>query len=476
MTTNGFEFVRVSTGSQDESTQITELDTYSAANGINVVDRIVLHGYSASHGTQEPALRAAIEGIKQGRYSVILVTDSSRLDRREDLDAQAEILLAIRQAGGDVVSITEPQFGKTDFAGRIVTLVAQYGNAEKSRNVKDQTFRGVKAIIANASWYGPLPLFWSAIGERYAKKAVCTDPDAVRAIYEGIRNGHSLSSIAREYNTYPTPIRTLIQTRANYTGLFNCKYTYAGQTNTWQHQAAGDPPVDSELWHAANRVMDERSESMNNLGGRPVSQAVSWLSGLLACPSCGGRLYPLRGKSLRCGGKGKDRRACGNLKPLDLAGVTAQIEEIVTSEYVAIYRYQRVSGNQGEFDDLKAKLDAVRQTLATSEADDLSEFVSERLRLREQISSFELVTDTYDMRETEETLADLWQTGDKREILKAVMRYIKFIVHLNGHVSIDGEYPDGITIELNDDTCIKVANIALQRRRIAQYYEENQKG
>ena len=79
-----------------------------------------LHGYSASRGMQEPALREAIGDIGRGDYSVLVVTESSRLDRREDLDAQAEILLAIRSAGGDVLSLSEPEFGKTDFAGRVV--------------------------------------------------------------------------------------------------------------------------------------------------------------------------------------------------------------------------------------------------------------------------------------------------------------------------------------------------------------------
>jgi hypothetical protein len=62
-----------------------------------------------------------------------VITESSRLDRREGLDAQAEILLVVRSAGGQIVSIAEPQFGRTDFAGRIVTLVAQHANAEKSK-------------------------------------------------------------------------------------------------------------------------------------------------------------------------------------------------------------------------------------------------------------------------------------------------------------------------------------------------------
>jgi DNA invertase Pin-like site-specific DNA recombinase len=37
---------------------------------------------------QEPALREAIADIERGEYSVLVVTESSRLDRREDLDAQ----------------------------------------------------------------------------------------------------------------------------------------------------------------------------------------------------------------------------------------------------------------------------------------------------------------------------------------------------------------------------------------------------
>jgi len=81
-------------------------------------------------------LREAVADITRGDYTTLIVTESSRLDRREDLDAQAEILLAIRSAGGDIISIAEPQFGKTDFAGRIVTLVAQHANAEKSKTVK----------------------------------------------------------------------------------------------------------------------------------------------------------------------------------------------------------------------------------------------------------------------------------------------------------------------------------------------------
>jgi DNA invertase Pin-like site-specific DNA recombinase len=127
----GAGFVRVSSGSQGETSQIKVISAESEQCGITIVKWFELHGYSASKGEQEPALREAIADIQRGDYSVLVVTESRSLDRREDLDAEAEILLAIRQAGGDVVSIAEPQFGKTNFAGRVVTLVAQHANAEK---------------------------------------------------------------------------------------------------------------------------------------------------------------------------------------------------------------------------------------------------------------------------------------------------------------------------------------------------------
>lgn len=469
---NGLEFIRVSTGSQDEISQTRDLNRHAAANDINVTGRIVLHGYSASAGLQDPALREAIEGIEQGRWQAIMVTDSSRLERRDDATRFIRMLLAIFDAGGVIISLDEDEegFGRHDsFDNWTDALERAKYNAEKSKTVKKMTWRGVRSIIDNKAHYGPLPVFWKVTGKRYAKTAECTDPDAVRAVYEAIRNGHSLSSVARTYDTYPQSIRKLIRMKANTTGVFDCNYTYAGQTYTWQHTAAGTPPVDSELWHAANRVMGERGAVMNNLGGRPVNLAKSWISGLLPCPGCEGRLYVLRQKTLQCGGKGKDRRSCG-VHGIYLASVSEQIEAIVSSEYVAVYRYQHVSGNQGELNELESQLDKVRQTLASTDDDDEFDRLSaQRKTLREAIAGFEVIRDTYEMTPTGETLADLWQTGDKREIMKAIMRHIQFSVTRDSHVWIDGMYPDGTLIELNDDTCIKVASLGKQQRRLAQY-------
>jgi DNA invertase Pin-like site-specific DNA recombinase len=235
----------LSTGSQDETSQVkvsSRSSRRSARRSRQSTFR--LHGYSASHGTQEPALREAIADIARGDYSALVVTESSRLDRREDLDAQAGILLAIRSAGGDVISVAEPQFGKSDFAGRIVTLVAQHANAEKSKTVKDQTYRGVCMIRDNGAHHGSLPVFWETRGERWAKQAFCADPAVVADIYERVAGGESLRSIGRRHSNggktlYTNSITKLVRFAANHTGVIEERYTHSSART----RAAGPWPV-----------------------------------------------------------------------------------------------------------------------------------------------------------------------------------------------------------------------------------------
>jgi DNA invertase Pin-like site-specific DNA recombinase len=425
-------FVRVSTGSQDESSQVKVIDDYAAQNGVTIVKTFKLHGYSASHGTQEPALREAIEDISRGEYSTLVVTESSRLDRREDLDAQAEILLAIRSAGGDIISIAEPQFGRTDFAGRIVTLVAQHANAEKSKTVKQTTYRGISMIIANNAHHGPLPSFWAAKGERYAKQARCTNPEAVRDIYNRVANRESLMSIARSFDLYPASVKALVRFAANHTGAEECRYTYEGVTETWAHEVT--PVVESPLWWRANKVLAANvTDARENKGGRPVAQAANWISGILECPSCGARVFLNAGLAksgnprtpkLRCGGHAKQRQACGIFKGCDGLPIIAVIDSLLSGDATPILAFQRVAGNAHELDEMRAEFAKIQSRLSITEDDDeLDALVATRKALRAAIDGFEIIPDTYDYAETGQTVSQMWTAGDtnvKRGMVRAI--------------------------------------------------------
>ena len=438
----GAGFVRVSTGSQDEASQIKIVEADAAERGITIVKWFRLHGYSASHGTQEPALREAVADIARGDYSTLIVTESSRLDRREDLDAQAEILLAIRSAGGDIISVGEPQFGRTDFAGRIVTLVAQHANAEKSKTVKRETYRGIMMIRDNKAHHGPLPAFWATKGVRYAKQAWCEDPAAVVDIYESVAAAESLASVGRAYDLYPNSVKNLIRFTANHTGVVEGSYTHLGQTETWAHQV--EPVVESALWWRANKVLDANlTESRVNKGGRPVAWPANWISGILDCPACAGKLFLQAGLTpatdtrtgkprerkprtpkLRCGGHAKQRLACGQFKGIDAQPIIDVITSMFASDTTDILAFQRVAGNAHELDELHARLRKIQARLSATEDDDeLDTLVAERKAVKAIIEGFVIVADRFDYAPTGQTVAQMWNAGDdavKRGMARAV--------------------------------------------------------
>ena len=438
----GAGFVRVSTGSQDEASQIKVVEVEAAERGITIVKWFRLHGYSASHGTQEPALREVVADIARGDYSTLMVTESSRLDRREDLDAQAEILLAIRSAGGDIVSISEPQFGRTDFAGRIVTLVAQHANAEKSKTVKRTTYRGIMMIRDNKAHHGPLPAFWATKGVRYAKQAWCEDPAAVVDVYERVAGGESLASVGRAYDLYPNSIKAVIRFAANHTGVVECSYTHEGQTETWAHKV--EPVVDSAMWWRANKVLDTNvSDDRVNKGGRPVASPANWISGILDCPACGGKLFLNAGLTpakdartgkprvpkprtpkLRCGGHAKQRLSCGQFKGIDAQPVIDVIAGMFAGDTTDILAFQRVAGNAHELDELHAGLRKIQARLSATEDDDeLDTLVAERKAIKARIEGLVIVPDRFDYAPTGQTVAQMWDAGDdtvKRGMARAV--------------------------------------------------------
>ncbi|MFI0418307.1 recombinase family protein [Spongiactinospora sp. 9N601] len=425
-------FVRVSTGSQDETSQIKVIDAHAQEHGFTIVKTFKLRGFSASQGTQEPALREAIADIQRGDYGTLIVTESSRLDRREDLDAQAEILLAIRSAGGDIVSIAEPEFGKTDFTGRIVTLVAQQANAEKSKTVKDTTYRGIMMIRDNRAHHGALPSFWATKGVRYAKQAYCTDPNAITDIYERVAGGESLSSIGRAYNLYPQSVKNILQFAAHHTGIIECSYTHQGRTETWPHMVT--PVVDSALWWRANRVIETNlTGARAHKGGRPVGRPENWLSGVLDCPACGGKIYLNAGLTpagrprtpkLRCGGYAKKRLACGAFAGIDAEPVIDLIASMFASDTTEILAFQRIAGNAHELDALNAEARKIQARFSVTEDDDeFDALVAERKAIKARIEGFVITPDAYDYAPTGQTVAEMWADGDtavRRGMVRAV--------------------------------------------------------
>ena len=414
-----YGFIRVSTGSQDAQTQ--ERDIVKASPGA-VIIRPDTKAASASKGEQLDALDAVMAQLRTGDR--VIVTDSSRLDRRENLTSQVETVLAIRRTGAAIVSLArgEETFANGDDLGSwVTTLVKQNANAEKSRTVRTQTYRGISMIRDNNAHHGPLPAFWAARGERYAKQAHCTDPEAVRDIYERVADGESLRSVARSYGLYPASIKGLIRFAANHTGVEECRYTHEGVTETWAHKVAS--VVGSPLWWRANKILAvNMTDARANKGGRPVARPANWVSGMLDCPECGGKLFVSSGKTpqgnprtvkLHCGGYARERVACGRFKGCVAQPVIDGITGMFASDPTGILAFQRVAGNAHELDALNGELRKLQARLSVTEDDDeLDALVAQRKVLKARIEGFAVVPDSFDYAPTGQTVAQMWNDGD----------------------------------------------------------------
>lgn len=420
-----YGFIRVSTGSQDAQTQRRDI---LRASPVAVIITTDTKAASASKGEQVDALDAVIAELRQGDR--VIVTDSSRLDRRENLWDQLGTIMEILGTGATVVSLDPDE---DDFAvDPQETVARQKANAAKSKKVKTMTWRGVQTIRDNKAHHGPLPAFWATTGVRHHKQAHCENPGAVRDIYERVADGESLANVGRAYDLYPNSVKNIIRFAANHTGVEECSYTHEGQTETWAHEV--EPVVDSPLWWRANKVLAVNvTNDRANKGGRPVAQPANWLSGVLACPECGARLYVTSGVTpagnprtpkLRCGGKAKQRISCGLFKGCDAKPVIDLIESMFSADKAKILAFQRVTGNAHELEELKAELSKIQARLSATEDDDkLDQLIASRKAIKAHIESFVIVPDDYDFAPTGQTVAQMWNDGDdtvKRGIVRAV--------------------------------------------------------
>jgi hypothetical protein len=148
--------------------------------------------------------------------------------------------------------------------------------------------------------------------------------------------------------------------------------------------------VDSALWWRANRLLDANTEGYRaNRGGRPVARLSNWISGVLGCPACGGRLYMAGGLTpavdhrtgkwreqkqralkLRCAGTARDWKGCGRFTAIEGEPIADLIDAMFAGDATDILAFQRVAGNAHELDALNAGLRKIQARLSATEDDD----------------------------------------------------------------------------------------------------------
>src|ERR1700722_19535962 len=94
-------WLRVSTGAQDEASQLPDLVKWEQAHGYDVRAEYTVHGKSAYHGQQDAALDQVISDMQDGKISVLVVWASDRIERRGAYNA-FDLARRVREAGGRI--------------------------------------------------------------------------------------------------------------------------------------------------------------------------------------------------------------------------------------------------------------------------------------------------------------------------------------------------------------------------------------
>jgi DNA invertase Pin-like site-specific DNA recombinase len=350
---------RVSSDGQDEENQVSEVDAHIAARGYEAARTFRLHDISASKGEQQAALDAALADITAGRYSVIVVAHSSRLDRR-DVDVQQLYALQVRAAGGRIESAREPQFGTTDIGGRVLTLLAQDANHQYSRAISGHTRAGKARIAANGALDGRPVFGYASEGERYSRRMVPTELGCrvIPEVYRRVAVGTPLDAVA-QYLTDATGRPWYARTVA---GLIR-NPSYRGARQDAKGRTVHQCPslVDGDLWRRATANLDARPSTRRGMRTDVDAKPSSLLSGLVTCYACGAPMYKIMPRDgrprYRCAGHASQRvKGCGVMLPLAeldglmdraMSGLGRPVTRLVTHP---------ASDHQAELDDVAMAL------------------------------------------------------------------------------------------------------------------------
>jgi len=176
---------------------------------------------------------------------------------------------------------------------------------------------------------------------------------------------------------------------------------------------------------------------------RESHRPANWLSGILDCPGCAGRLFLNAGLTpatdsrtgkprerkprtpkLRCGDHARQRVSCGEFKGIDAQPIIDVITGVFAMDTTDVLAFQRVAGNAHELDELNAALRKIQARLSATEDDDeLDALVADRKAIKARIEGFEIVPDRFDYALTGQTVAQMWSAGDdtvKRGMARAV--------------------------------------------------------
>jgi DNA invertase Pin-like site-specific DNA recombinase len=328
---------RVSTGGQDEASQLPDLiqwcDTRKYVYDLG--ERYIVHGKSAYHKRQQEILDRAISDMANGQYTVLVVWFFDRIQRGSTLEA---FMLAerARAAGGRIEYVNDSYLNETnemsDVMLALAATAARQESERKSKRIraKHDALRSAGSVIGRPPW------------GYYIKCTVCNAPARmpkckphkkifsptadgckyIPPIFDMVINGKSLRYIAAWLDSKGVETLSGKSWHEQYIGhrIIKNPIYYGHRRNSGQLETAG--LMSYTVWQQANAALASRVRP----GRSTVKREKSMLAPVCGNPECdasGEHPSPMYRYSTggheyyRCTGRGPQRRGCGNAVPVD---------------------------------------------------------------------------------------------------------------------------------------------------------------
>ncbi len=327
-------WIRVSTGGQDETNQLPDVERHCAAHGYTIAKRYELNDIKASKGRQQIYQDQVVDDMRDGTINVLVCWNSDRLERRGP-EALFAFLRKIKDAYGRIESTSEPLLGTEDLSGEATTALSAVIAHQESVKRSERQRISIDAAKGRGALYSIIPWAMETAGEKGHKQIIPTDMcrEIVPQIFERCINGESLAQLAAWLDSEGTPTRRGTEHWSESTVRWIIRQrAYAGR---WVNRK-GEKIQECEAVVSLS-TFDRAQQALKTRGKRAPTSKIPALLAKVKCARCGSPMYRVRSGNpgqkryyYRCYGNMPQRRGCGNMVPL------TQTDIIVIERVIAV--------------------------------------------------------------------------------------------------------------------------------------------
>ena len=281
-------YIRVSTARQDQEgysipLQKERLIAFCKAKGWAVAGVYIDPGHSGS-SLDRPGITTLIDGVRAGKYDVVLVYKLDRLSR-----SQKDTLYLIEDVfmahGCDFVSMQESFDTSTIYGRAMVGMLSVFAQMERE-TITERTLMGRVGRAEDGMWHGggTDPIGYDYIdGELHVNKE---EAEQVRMVYQLFSDGYTVTEITRRMDGYQTKHGDWSHTSTVGNVLDNPLYVgvihFDGVAKPGRHEPIVSKEINSRVKVRRDRL--RRAEASGD--------SAFLLTGMIYCASCGARYFP----------------------------------------------------------------------------------------------------------------------------------------------------------------------------------------